>query len=89
MKARMQFEALKVDLPFMQDWPIVKQSRNNFSDKASLVSFINSYPAGSDTDTALAAVCSCSVVTTWTTENDIPASDTTCSCGRYLIKYGA
>lgn len=89
MKARMQFEAMKVGLPIMQDWPIVRRSDGNFANKTALTAFINSYPAGSGTDTALAALCSCGVITSWVTEGDIPASDCTCSCGRYLIKYGS
>ena len=61
----------------------------NWADKSSLVTYVDSLYVPPTSDTYMLIHCGCGSDYTYANSAAVPASDMTCSCGRWVFKYGS
>jgi len=65
----------------------VGSTYQNWANKTELTDMIDVCYAPPTSDTYLYIICGCGEEYTYTTKNDVPDSNVTCSCGRKVIEY--
>jgi len=93
MKAKVSYIASKVPSFLTESLPIVVKRESagtggTFKNWTELTDWVEANGTASDVDTFMAITCQCGQVYPYTTKNDVPKSNTACSCGRLMIQYG-
>lgn len=65
----------------------VGQSYVNWENKTELTDFIDLLYVPPTSDTYMYAICCCGKDYIYTTKDDVPATDVTCTCGKKVIEY--